>query len=139
MMPLDHFRAQISRIVATFGKASFSEERISLIYSCVQGLSADEFTRVTNLVISEHRYAPLPKDFSEAAAKVRKNRVDHGILGISKKLDQIFESGLPDVLKNRFPGCKTVNEAIEVRRLEIQVQKAKDPDYDPMTDKEWMG
>lgn len=136
-MLAEQFRAEMGRIIGTFGKAAYSEERTDLIHRAIKGLGYGEFSRVVDHMISTFRYPPLPKDFAEAAIAERKKRFDQDVHGAAQAMRRPWQGGLKAYLEKDFPGCKTLAEAVEVRRLQIQLARAENPNYDPMTDPKW--
>ena len=54
-----------------------------------------------------------------------------------RAFDAESQKGLKVYLEREFPGCKTLNEAIEVRRLQIRLARVEDKNYDPMKDPKW--
>ncbi len=137
MMPFE-FDAQMNRMKGAFKPADFTEERLKLIWRGVQDLDLEEFEAIVDNFISSSRHAPLPKDFQDASRAARGRTFRADIAGALDALEEPFQEGLKQYLEKSFPGCKTLKEAVEVRRLQIQIAKANDPNYDPMKDPAWM-
>lgn len=133
--------SQIGRLKIRFGDRAFDQELISLIYREVQDMSDQELINLVDSMIGSRPASrpPLLDDFRQERLKMAKARVSIE-LELARKLlhSQVDDrSGLGKFLKSRFPGCKTLGEAIEVRKLQIQVRKADDPTYDPLADPDW--
>lgn len=128
----DEFNAQISRLVATFNKSAFTDERITLIYKSVSGLKANEFGRIVDQFIANFRQAPLPKDFQEAANKERNARFkdySHSsatIADLQKRMPHEQRERLSLILAKEFSGSTTPLEALDVARMRIREQKEKE-------------
>lgn len=131
------FDIEMKRLVEVFGPQMFSKGRLALIWSSCASLSRESFRRIVDGFIRTMRTAPLPRDFTESAAHERKNEFNREVDGAIAAFDQPWNTGLQSYLAKEFPGCKTLAEAVEVRRLQIQVAKANDPNYDPMQDPKW--
>ena len=70
-MNQSEFQFQITRIMNTFGKTAFTEERVKLIWSSVKELDDDWFLKTCDHFLATMRQAPLPNDFFESAGKER--------------------------------------------------------------------
>lgn len=64
----NHFENQIGRLTQQFGGGAFSQERINLIFRDCAKLTDEQFTKITDNILKNMRYAPLPKDFYDLAA-----------------------------------------------------------------------
>ena len=67
----EDFRTQMERLEQTFGEKAFNKHRLALIQRTLYGLPFDSLRKIIDHMISSFRYAPLPKDFKEAASKER--------------------------------------------------------------------
>ena len=65
------FASQINRLVETFGKAPYGNERVKLVWMGIRDLPDDWFERTVTEMISSQRQAPLVPDFIEAARTER--------------------------------------------------------------------
>lgn len=66
------FDMAMRRVTETFpNKGAYTEERLKLIFKATRSLPAHAFNRIVDHFVANSRYAPLPKDFLEAAAKER--------------------------------------------------------------------
>lgn len=70
-MTADEFKRQTDRLIATYGPAAYSEERVTLIWREVGQLDADWLRRTVDFLIGSERQAPLVQAFSEAATRER--------------------------------------------------------------------
>ncbi len=131
---------QITRLKTKFGDKAFDPETVKLIFREVYSLRDDAFKRVVDTMISSRPYnrPPMVVDFREARLKEEKNKFSE----LSDSLDVFTESkvnkeSLQKYLKENFSGCSTLHEAVEVRRLQIQLRRVDDPSYDPLKDPQW--
>lgn len=69
------FNGQMARVISTFDERHYSEDRLDIIWRMVESLEFFEFRKVVDHLINTFRQAPLPKDFFEASAGYRKNRL----------------------------------------------------------------
>ena len=60
------FEIQINRVSKVFGKKGFEPDRVYTIWKMSEHMDAPAFSRIVDEMISDFRYAPLPKDFREA-------------------------------------------------------------------------
>lgn len=70
-MRQEEFNNQMLRLIANYGKPSYSAERCALIWRDTMGLDAKLFERIVDGFISDAKFAPLGNDFREAMAKER--------------------------------------------------------------------
>lgn len=73
-MNFNFFNDQIQRLVSTFGKTNFSDERVKLIWNISERLNENEFKQIVNHFLANARYAPLPDDFNQAVKAELKSR-----------------------------------------------------------------
>lgn len=120
------FDIQMARITGTFGEGRvYSRERLALIWKAVNDLSAHSFSRIVDHFISNARYAPLPKDFQEAAYAERKNEFKRDVDGAAAAMDTPWSGGLQQFLGREYPGSKTLSQAVDIQILRNQIAKAK--------------
>lgn len=131
-MNASHFDEQMKRLYSTFGEKSFSNERIRLIWNHVSDLPDNNFTRIVNHLLSTQRYAPLPKEFKEAAVAERK-----AMEGDKHSVPAIMTSNfkgdgsLQKVLAGKYDGCKNLFEAIELEKFRLKI-KSSENEYNAM-------
>jgi hypothetical protein len=65
------FRKELERLISTYGKAYYSDERVKLIWKEVGMLPASSFESIVEHLISESRQAPLIPEIRERAARAR--------------------------------------------------------------------
>jgi hypothetical protein len=65
------FVTEMKRLEGAFGASAFNFEKLSRIKNYVMHLPAYNFKRVVDHLIDNHKTAPLPKDFAEAARAER--------------------------------------------------------------------
>jgi hypothetical protein len=83
---------------------------------------------------------PLVMDFRYGRLAFEKRQFEKDLSGAARTMREPARfQGLRAYLAKEFPGCKSLNEAVEVRKLQIKIAKASDPYYDPMTDEKWTG
>jgi hypothetical protein len=70
-MTSQEFQIEMGRLVSTFGKQHYPEERVKLIWREVGNLTGNAFANMVEGLISECRQAPLIPEIREKAAKVR--------------------------------------------------------------------
>lgn len=70
MTPIE-FDQAMSRLTLSFPQSSYSGERLKLIWEKCSWMTARSFERIVGNFIAGNRYAPLPKDFIDAAIKER--------------------------------------------------------------------
>lgn len=66
------FTEQINRLTGVFGQAAFSADRVRRIYQLIGDLPPEAIAEIVSGFIDNSRYAPLPKDFLEAAKEWKK-------------------------------------------------------------------
>lgn len=137
-MTYQEFEIQLARLRQTFGKNAYdAAPRIEMIWDLVSDLTGAQFKSVADHFVSSSRHAPLPTDFKEAARAERKRAFDEEVKGAANSMHTPWSGSLQAYLARAFPGCKTLDEAVQVRKLQIKIAKAKDPTYDPMKDPAW--
>lgn len=130
-----------ARLVDRFGERSFSKEFSLLVAIECRPLPDQDFVQMVNAMIGSRRPndPPLIADFRNARHAWERRVFERDLAGAERAMDMPAKDGLKLYLAKKFPGCKSLNAAVEVRRLQIQVQKADDHNYDPMCDRKWMG
>ena len=74
-MTQEEFQTQAIRLLETFGRQSYSTDRMKMIWNAVRPYSADWFRRTCDEFIGSQRNPPLLTDFENAAVNERE-RVD---------------------------------------------------------------
>lgn len=140
-MSPEFFKTQMDRLQKRFGAKAIDNEFTKLVWLDVDSMSESGFLRSVNIWIGNrsHLKPPLLSEFREARLNEEKYRLGNEAKGAADSMGNHPQMGLRAYLAKEFPGCKSLNEAIEVRALQIKVQKANDPNYEPMTDPKWMG
>lgn len=121
------FDKEIERLRAEFGSNYFKASRLKLIWDYVSDLSQYEFSRIVNGFLGKMRQAPLPEDFREEARNIRRSialsKFDQNVNGAIQAMG-FSNASIQDALaKTGYPGCKTINEAVEVERLKIRISR----------------
>lgn len=133
---------QKTRLIDRFGEKNFSKE-FSLLVSieCVN-MPDEPFVQMVNAMIGNRtpNNPPLLQSFRDGRLAYEKRRFEADVRGAAQAWhgDARFQ-GLRAYLAKAFPGCKSLAEAVEVRKHQIEIAKADDPAYDPMKDAKWMG
>jgi hypothetical protein len=132
---------QINRLKSRFGDKAFDDEFVKLVKAELRNMVDGNVTRCCDLFIGNrpHHKPPVLDDFRQARLAEEKVKVEYAARGAMDAMTRgpAGNEGLKRYLAKAFPGCKTLNEAIEVRRHQIEIAKANDPTYDPMKDPLW--
>ena len=131
---------QKNRLVDRFGARNISPEFTLLAAIECQPLPDMPLVDMINAMIGGRKPndPPLLSDFRFARQAYERRQFERDLSGASAVMrDPARFKGLQAFLAKEFPGCKTVNEAVEVRNLQIQIRRANDPSYDPMRDPKW--
>ncbi len=131
---------QIERLKSRFGDRAFDPEFIDLARGEMARMRDDALIKMVDFFIGSRpaNRPPLISDFRDGRYAAEKVSFNADVAGALKALDKPWQTGLKPYLENNFPGCKTLEEAVEVRRLQIQIAKANDQTYDPMQDPTWV-
>lgn len=70
-MTPEQFHPQMNRLVAQFGKTTYSSERTAMILREVRGIGAEQWEAIVDRFLGESRHAPLMPEIREAIAYVR--------------------------------------------------------------------
>lgn len=136
------FVEQVNRLRTRFGENAFDKEFTKLVANEVGTMSEYGFKRACDIWIGSRSRgkAPLLSEFREARLAEEKIKLDNATYLAANILTKPQKfGGLKLYLEKEFPGCKTLAQAVEVRRLQIRLAKIENPDYDPMSDKKFMG
>lgn len=140
-MTQESFKAQIGRLEGRFGARAFDTEFGFLIWREVKEMSEVGFARAVDVWIGSrtHNKPPLLSEFREAYLSEKKWQLQRDTLSAERMFDGKWNKGLQAYLDKMFPGGKTLAMAVQVRRLEIEMERASNPDYAPECDRKWMG
>lgn len=131
---------QKTRLIDRFGERNFSKEFSLLVASECKAMPDFAFVDLVSALIGARRPSdpPLLTDFRSARLAYERRQFEKDLYGAANAMNRpAWTEGLKAYLAREFPGCKTLNEAVEVRKLQIQIEKAKNPNYDPMRDPKW--
>ncbi len=131
---------QKARLIDRFGKNNFSPEFSLLVSMECRPMPDQPFEEMVNAMIGGRRpnNPPLIQDFRDARLAWERRVFERDLSGAERAMNMPAKDGLKLYLVKEFPGCKTLNQAVEVRRHQIQIARAENPNYDPMTDRKWM-
>lgn len=120
------FQSQIKKLSEAFPGKNFDQARIGMIWSFCHDLANEQFSFIANHFIKTRSATrpPLPADFDEAARLEIKNAFSRDVEGAAAAMNTPWPTGLKSFLEKNYPGCKTINDAMSVERLKIQVKKA---------------
>lgn len=143
-MNQDVFKYQMQRLKTRFGDKHFDNEFVSLAWLEVKSMVPANFIRSIDLWIGNrpHNRPPLLAEFKEARLAEEKVRVSYAATEAMRNFERPGARTLESfqrVMKPLVGHVNSVKEAVEIRRIQIQAKRAKDPSYDPMTDPEWNG
>lgn len=132
---------QKARMIDRFGERNFSKEFSLLVSLECRPLPDDVFVQMVNAMIGSRRPndPPLIRDFRDARLAWAKRNFERDLQGAERAVNGPAQGGLKLYLVRNFPGCDTLDQAAEVRKHQIAIARANDPDYHPMADKKWMG
>lgn len=121
------FDLQMNRITGTFGDGKiYGRERIAAIWRAVSDLTQSSFSRIVDNFIASARYAPLPKDFQEAAYTERRNDFNRDVKGAARSMDREWQGGLKSYLAKEYAGARTLNDAVQIQIMKNQIARAKE-------------
>lgn len=141
-MTPEFWNHQKSRLIDRFGERNFSREFSLLVAVECNSMPDQEFLHAVSAMIGARKPSdpPLIKDFRDARLAYERRVFERDVRGASNAMNQTpWSLGLRAYLAKEFPGCKTINEAVEVRKMQIQIRQAEESNYDPMRDVKWMG
>lgn len=131
---------QKTRLIDRFGERNFSKEFSLLVAIECKSMPDQTFVDMVNAMIGARRPndPPLLSHFRDARLALERRQLERDLYGATKTLTQPgYNQGLKNYLANEFPGCKNLWEAVEVRKLQIQIAKANGHSYDPLKDLKW--
>ncbi len=129
----DFFRVQIGRLRTRFGDRAFDAEFVHLVAREVCTMSETGFARTCDVFIGSRptNKPPLLSEFREARIREEKVRFDNEVRGAAQAMNWPAKGGLQRFLAKEYPGAKTLNEAVEIKRLRNQIEKADNDDKEP--------
>jgi hypothetical protein len=130
---------QKARLIDRFGDRNFSKEFSLLVATECRSMPDVAFVDMVNAMIGSRRSndPPLLQDFRNGRIAVENRAFHADVNGAMNTMNQSWSKGVKEYLAKEFPGCKILNEAVEVRKLQIRLAKIENPNYDPMTDPKW--
>lgn len=141
-MTNDCWLAQKARLIDRFGEKNFSKE-FSLLCAIECNAMPDEpFVQMVNAMIGNRKPndPPLLQSFRDGRLAYERRNLERDLHGATRAWNGPAKfQGLRAYLAREFPGCKSLADAVEVRKLQIQLRKADEPGYEPMADAKWMG
>ncbi len=141
-MTTDCWNHQKARLIDRFGEKNFSKEFSLLVALECKSVPDDVFTQMVNAMIGNRtpNQPPLLQAFRDGRLAYERRKFEADVRGASQAWHgEARFQGLRAYLAREFPGCKSLAEAVEVRKLQIQLRRADEPAYDPMADAKWMG
>lgn len=141
-MTNEFWLTQKARLIDRFGERNFSKEFSLLVAIECNAMPEDAFMSMVTAMIGQRRPndPPMIANFREGRLAWERRRFETELRGATDAWNGPAKFvGLKNYLAKEWPGCKSLAEAVEVRRLQIQIARADDPDYDPMADAKWMG
>ena len=132
---------QKARLIDRFGEKNFSREFSLLVALECKTMPDEPFVQMVNAMIGNRtpNNPPLLQSFRDGRLAYERRMFDRDVRGAAQAWHgEARFQGLRAYLSKAFPGCKSLAEAVEVRKLQIQVRQADEPGYQPMADAEWM-
>lgn len=132
-MKRETFAEGLRLLKLRFGEKAFDPGFVELISREVRDMSDYGFTRAVEHMLGArpHNKPPLLPDFRDMRLKEQKSSFDRDVQGASAAMDrQNWNKGLSAFLAKEYPGCKTLNQAVEVCKFRREIERAdgKDPD-----------
>lgn len=141
-MTADCWTQQKARFIDRFGKNNFSPEFSLLVSIECRSMPDEPFVHMVNALIGNRKPSnpPLMQDFRDARLAFEKRKFESEVRGASGMWNGSARFvGLKVYLATNFPGCTSLSEATEIRKLQIMAEKTRNPAYHPMEDRTWMG
>ena len=127
-MELKILADQLERLKRRFGDKNFDAEFIKLVANEVRIMTDYDFIKFCDVMIGTRspNKPPLISDFREARIAAEKASFTRMLSDGAKILDHPAKGdGLKKVLKEQFGNVSSVTDAIEWKRLQDQIAKAK--------------
>lgn len=130
------FDDQIKRLRVKFGDKAFDPETVALIATECITLKSEEFAKIASFFLGtrKHINPPMLPDFKEAKLRAEKLAFNREVDSAADTMSSPpWQGGLKAFLAKEYPGCKTLWEAVEVRKLHraIAVSEGRNPDLEP--------
>lgn len=122
-MTQNDFNIQLGRIYSVFGEKQYGKERLSLIWQSCKELSDYAFIRIVDNFISSARFAPLPKDFKDAAIAEKSKSFNDLVDGAVESVFYKSPDGIKNYLNKDYPGCSTIYDAVKLEMFKNRIKK----------------
>lgn len=118
---------QKMRLRDHFGVKSLSNELSLLISVECKNMADRDLVEMVNVFIGSRRSnnPPTLVDFREGRLRFERLSFERDVNGAAVALDRPWQIGLKTFLEKEFRGCKTINEAVEVKRLQNLLTEAE--------------
>lgn len=126
---------QVQRLFERFGRKNFDDEFVNLVWREVLTLHDQQFTRICDFFIGSRQpnKPPLLADFRDQRVREEKSAFTREVQAAANVLNWPGQGGLKAFLTKHYPGCRTLNEAVEVRKLHRAIARSegRNPDLEP--------
>jgi len=124
-MTREIFDQQIQRLQVRWRNA-FDREFVSLLANRMNGISNDDFVEIVNFFIGNRPVSkpPLMQDFQDERIRRERQAFNRDVAGAASAMDRPWQGGLQAFLAREYPGCKTLNEAVEVQIEKNRIARA---------------
>lgn len=118
---------QIERLKSRFGDRSFDPEFIDLARGEMARMRDDALVRMVDFFIGSRpaNRPPLISDFRDGRYAAERVSFNAEVGAAIKAFDTPWQDGLKPFLEKSYPGCKTLNESVQVQILRNQMERAK--------------
>lgn len=135
---------QINRLKSRFGDKAFDSEFVILAAREFAPMAEGNVIRAVDVWVGNRpaNRPPLITDFRDARLAEAKVRVDYAATEAMRGFERGPKGSIESfrrIMRPLVGHVESVAEAIEIRKHQIRIEKAKNPNYDPMTDPKWMG
>lgn len=125
---------QVQRLFERFGRKNFDDEFVNLVWREVLQLTDEQFKRICDFFIGSRTPTkpPLLQDFRDQRVREEKHAFTREVQAASNAMNWP-QAGLKAFLAKHYPGCKNLNEAVEVRKIHRAIARAegRNPDQEP--------
>ncbi len=144
MASLNLIAQQINRLKSRFGDKAFDDEFVKLAKAEFVPMADGNVIRAVDVWIGSRpaNRPPLIADFREARLAEAKVRIDYAASEAMRGFERGPRGSIESfrrIMRPLVGHVESVAEAIEIRKIQIRAEKAKNPNYDPMTDPKWTG
>ena len=122
---------QFKRLKMRFGEKAFDEEFCRLAMKEVSIVSEQYFIIAVDRLIGSrtHTKPPMIDDFRQIRLNEERHKLTRQVEeSIQSMNDPRLGQGLRDYLVKHYPGCSTVQEAVEIERLKLKIEEAEKND-----------